>query len=71
MSTWPLPLWISLQTRKTNPWPVMLIENVDATVHITQCSSNMALNTAWLASCLDPAVDGPEARPSGPSSSPV
>ena len=29
-------------TRNPNPYPVVLIERVDATVHITACSSNMA-----------------------------
>ena len=29
-------------TRNPNPYPVVLIERVDATVHITPCSSNMA-----------------------------
>ncbi|MHB8288456.1 MAG: hypothetical protein ACYDEY_04320, partial [Acidimicrobiales bacterium] len=28
--------------RNPNPYPVVLMERVDATVHITPCSSNMA-----------------------------
>ncbi len=41
-STWSLPLWTPPQTPNPNPEPVVLIERVDATVHITACSSNMA-----------------------------